>query len=93
MYHKMVLPPSKSFIKKNIKASRRWNNQTNAYHAPNVHSLWLKLDNYRMSIRKRDDFIDAERPGLWNTFIVVLDREHVDRSQGPFVLEIDDSLF
>ncbi|UCH22488.1 MAG: hypothetical protein JSU83_04440 [Deltaproteobacteria bacterium] len=87
---KIVLPPPGLSSRENIKIPAHWNSTEYAYRPPNVISLWLKLDSYKVLIRKRNDLVDEEAPGPWKAFMVVLDKEYVERTQGPFTLDIED---
>jgi len=90
VYHSIVLPPSRSHMQKNIRGVEYWHKYKHELRAPNVFPLWLKLDTYKVSIRNRDDVIDEGPPGTDKTFMVVLDKEHVKHSPGPFTFEIED---
>ncbi len=86
---KIELPPARSSINKNRKSARFGDYNKYANRPPNVTSLWLKLNRYKISIRNRDDLINEGPPGPWKTFIGVLDKEYVEKSPGPFSLEIE----
>jgi hypothetical protein len=87
---KSVLPPARSAFKDNASFLKYWNNKKYSYRSPNVCPLWLKLDRYKVTIRERDDVIGAGIPGEPKEFIVVLDKDYVQKSPGPFTLEIED---
>lgn len=87
---KRVLPPAQSAFKDNASFLKHWNNQKYSYRPPNVCPLWLKLDRYKVTIRQRDDVIGAGIPGEPKEFIVVLDKDTIIKSLGPFTLEIED---
>ncbi len=87
---KIILPPSRLSSKGNIKSPAHWDKTEYAYRPPNVISLWLKLGSYKVLIRKRNDLVDEEAPGPLKAFMVVLDKEYVEKSPGPFTLEIED---
>lgn len=87
---KVVLPPSISSIKKDIRYLRYRKKNEYAYRPPHVMPLWLKFGCYKVSIRYRDDLIDEGQPGQWKSLVVVLDKEYLEESPGPFTLEIED---
>jgi len=87
---KRVLSPSRSSIKKNVNDLSLLNKKNFAGYPPNVLSLWLKIGRYKVSIRNRDDLVNERPPGLLKTVIVIIDKDFVEKSPGPFTLEIDD---
>ena len=87
---KMVLSPSRSAIKKNGNDLSLLNKKNFAGYPPNVLSLRLKIGRYKVSIRNRDDLVNERPPGLLKTFIVIIDKDFVEKSPGPFTLEINE---
>lgn len=87
---KTVLQPAIPSIKKR-KNPVYLNKIDYDYRPHNVIALRLKLGSYKISIRNRDDLIDEGQAGGWKDFIVVLDREYVDKSRGPFTFDIEDA--
>ncbi|MHC4104656.1 MAG: hypothetical protein ACYSR9_06935 [Planctomycetota bacterium] len=87
---KRVLPPARSAFKDNASFLKYWNNKKYSYRPSNVYPLWLKLDRYKVTIRERDDVIGAGIPGESKEFIVILDKNTVEKSPGPFTFEIED---
>ena len=90
MYRNIVLPPATSQNEESNQALDYWNKRNGAFRPPNVFSLWLQLGTYKISIRQRNDIIDDGETGTWKTFIVVLDKEYVENTKGPFTFEIED---
>ncbi len=85
----IVLPPPKPYVLKNKKALTFWDKKISINRSPNVISLWLKLDTYKISIRNRDDIVDEGLTGTWKTFITILDKEYIEKSPGPFTFVIE----
>ena len=85
----ILLPCPKSAIKKNFSSSR-WSKNEYPKRPANVISLWLKLGEYKVSIRNRDDLNKTGAPGPLKYFTVVLDKDYVKKSPGPFTFEIED---
>ena len=90
VYRNIVLPPANSQNDGSDQALNYWNKRNGAFRPPNVFSLWLQLGMYKISVRQRDDIIDNGQAGNWKTFIVVLNKEYVETSKGPFTFEIED---
>ncbi len=90
VYRNIVLPPANSQNDGNDQTLEYWNKRIATFRPPHVFSLWLQLGIYRVSIRQRNDIIDEGQAGTWKTFIVVLDKEHVETAKGPFTFEIED---
>ena len=80
VYRNIVLPPANSQNEDNVQTLR----------PPHVFSLWLQLGTYKVSVRQRNDIIEQGQAGRWKTFIVVLDKEYVEKSKGPFTFEFED---
>ena len=80
VYRNIVLPPANSQNEGNVQTFR----------PPHVFSLWLQLGTYKVSVRQRNDIIEQGQAGRWKTFIVVLDKEYVEKSKGPFTFEFED---
>jgi hypothetical protein len=90
VYKEIILPPPKSAIRNNMKALEYWERSAHKFRSPNVFSLWLKLGAYKVSIRNRDDIVGEGQTGPVVTFSMVLDEEYIEKSPGPFTLEIED---
>ncbi len=90
VYRNIVLPPAEYQNGSNDKASEYWNKSIDAFRPPNVFSLWLRLGTYKVSVRQRNDIVNDGQAGRWKTFIVVLDKEYVEKAKGPFTFEIED---
>jgi hypothetical protein len=88
----ILLPRPKSAIKKDFK-SLSWSKNEYPNRPPNTISLWLKLGGYKISIRKRDDLNKTGAPGPLKYFTVILDKNYVEKSPGPFTFEIEDDPF
>lgn len=90
VYRNIVLPPAKPSNELNDQALEYWDRRVDAFRPPNVFSLWLQLGKYKVSIRQRNDIVDEGSVGTWKTFVVVLDKEYIEKSRGPFTFEIED---
>ncbi len=90
VYRNIVLPPAKPSNELNDQALEYWDQLVDAFRPPNVFSLWLRLGTYKVSIRQRNDIVDEGGIGTWKTFVVVLDKDYIEKSQGPFTFEIED---
>jgi hypothetical protein len=90
VYRNIVLPPASSKNEGDGQALEYWNKSVDAFRPPNVFSLWLQLDTYKISIRQRNDIVANGQAGVWKTFVVVLDNEYIENAKGPFTLEIKD---
>jgi hypothetical protein len=44
-----------------------------------------------LSVEKNQTLMGLVTDGGWKDFIVVLDREYVDKSRGPFTFDIEDA--
>jgi hypothetical protein len=90
VYRNIVLPPAKSINEGNGQTFKYWDKRVDAFRPPNVFALWLHLGTYKVSVRQRKDMIDQGDAGTWKTFVVVLDKEYIESSPGPFTFEIED---
>ena len=90
MYRNIVLPPANSQNEGNDQTWEYWNKRVGTFRPPHVFSLWLQLGTYKVSVRQRNDIIEEGQAGSWKTFIVVLDKEYVEKAKGPFTFEIED---
>ena len=90
MYRNILLPPAKSINEGNGQTFKYWDKRVDAFRPPNVFALWLHLGTYKVSVRQRKDMIDQGDAGTWKTFVVVLDKEYLESSPGPFTFEIED---
>lgn len=90
VYRNIVLPPAKSVNEGSSQAYEYWDKCVDGFRPPNVFALWLHLGTYKVSVRQRKDMIDQGDAGTRKTFVVVLDKEYIESSPGPFTFEIED---
>jgi len=86
---KIMLPPSRSSIKKNVNGLSLLNKTDNAGSLPSVESFWLKIGRYKVPIRNRDDVVNKRPPGPPKTFNVIIDKDYVEKLPGSCTLKID----